>query len=115
MFGFVRDMLVAGIPRCADGETLVFPWTYRSEPNASFQMPAHETMCAATMCGCDSNLDAGEKCWSPVCSSDLILFPCCATVEVEHIRWGCMSDNVQCNSGNFNNLASIGWEVCFHG
>ena len=103
--------MLPGIPRCADGETLVFPWTYRSEPNASFQMPAHETMCAATMCGCDSNLDAGEKCWSPVCRSDLILFPCCATVEVEHIRWGCMSDNVQCNSGNFNNLTSIGWKV----
>ena len=99
------------IPICADSETLVFPWTYRSEPNASFQMPAHETMCAAAICGCDSNLYAGERCWSPVCSSDLILFPCCATAEIEHVRWGCVSDNVQCNSGNFNNLASIGWKV----
>ena len=74
---------------CKMVKTLVFPWTYRSAPNASFQMPAHETMCAATMFGCDSNLDAGEKCWNPVCNSD----------------------NVQCDSGKFNNLASIGWKV----
>ena len=76
------------IPTCADGETLVFPSTYRSEPNASFQMLAHETMCATTMDGHDSDLYAGERCWSPVCNSD----------------------NVQCDSGKFNSLASIGWK-----
>ena len=34
-------------------------------------------------------LYAGERCWSPVCNSD----------------------NVQCDSGKFNNLASIGWKI----